>query len=234
MRKAYSEALPWHELTFGLSTNGTLVDEAFTDEMGELGNLNVYLSIEGFREKKLRRGIGTYDKVIAVDISARHRIRISICYHSENYLTVTGDEFWISFAKRAWFGWCYLPSYRQRCNLRFAAQKTCLCQGKDRGLQKRKNSIIDFPNSGRKSIGCVAASNDFAHINANGDLEPCAFCHYSDVNINDMSLTEALRSPFFKRFRNSKPFSSTLRLVLFLMPRYGERLPTRGSKINPS
>jgi hypothetical protein len=53
----------------------------------------------------------------------------------------------------------------------------------------------------------VAAGNDFAHINANGDLEPCAFCHYSDVNINNTPLAEALRSPFFRKFRQQKPFS---------------------------
>lgn len=68
--------------------------------------------------------------------------------------------------------------------------------------------VIDFANSGHKSIGCVGAGNDYAHINANGDLEPCAFCHYSDVNVNDVPLEEALRSQFFKKFRQIKPFST--------------------------
>ena len=74
--------------------------------------------------------------------------------------------------------------------------------------QKKNNyAIIDFANTGHKAIGCVAAGSDFAHINANGDMEPCAFCHYSDSNVNDMTLVEALRSPFFKNFREHKPFS---------------------------
>ena len=206
-----------NRLTFGLFTNGTLVDEAFADEMVELGNLNVYLSIEGFREETdMRRGIGTYDKVIAaMDILRKRDIGFgfSICYHSKNYLTVTSDEF-LDFLreKGAWFGWMftYLPIGSDAdTSLCCTAEQRAYVKEKIEDYQKRKKfTIIDFPNSGHKSIGCVAASNDFAHINANGDLEPCAFCHYSDVNINDMSLTEALRSPFFKRFRNSKPFSS--------------------------
>mgnify|MGYP001283977242 CR=1 FL=1 len=36
-----------NRLTFGIFTNGTLIDDAFAAEMERLGNLNVYLSIEG-------------------------------------------------------------------------------------------------------------------------------------------------------------------------------------------
>ena len=97
------------------------------------------------------------------------------------------------------------------------ADVSLCCNAKQRAFVKqrieeynKKNNFIaiDFANSGHKAIGCVAAGNDFAHINSNGDLEPCAFCHYSDSNINEMSLAQALRSPFFKKFRNSKPFSN--------------------------
>jgi len=203
-------------LTFGLFTNGTLVDEAFADEMVKLGNLNVYISIEGYREDTdMRRGKGTYEKVIAAMDILRQRdigFGFSICYHSKNYLTVTSDEF-LDFliAKGAWFGWMftYLPIGSDAdTSLCCTAEQRAYVKEKIEDYQRRKKfTIIDFPNSGHKSIGCVAASNDFAHINSNGDLEPCAFCHYSDVNIHDMSLVEALRSPFFKNFRKHKPFS---------------------------
>jgi hypothetical protein len=77
-------------------------------------------------------------------------------------------------------------------------------------IYNKKNNFIaiDFANSGHKAIGCVAAGNDFAHINSNGDLEPCAFCHYSDSNINEMSLAQALRSPFFKSSEIQSLFSN--------------------------
>lgn len=205
-----------NKLTFGLFTNGTLIDEAFADEMVRLGNLNVYISIEGHREETdMRRGKGTYDKVIvAMDLLKKRDLGFgfSICYHSGNYQTVTSDEF-LDFLreKGAWFGWMftYLPIGTDAditlcCS---AEQRTYVKEKIEIYQKKNKYTIIDFPNSGHKSIGCVAAGNDFAHINANGDLEPCAFCHYSDVNIHNMSLVQALRSPFFKNFRKHKPFS---------------------------
>lgn len=203
-------------LTFGLFTNGTLVDEAFADEMVKLGNLNLYISIEGFREETdMRRGNGTYDKVIAaMDLLKKKDLGFgfSICYHSKNWHTVSSDEFLdFLFKKGAWFGWMftYLPIGSDAdVSLCCTADERAHVKTKIEEYQKKKRfTIIDFPNSGHKSIGCVAAGNDFAHINANGDLEPCAFCHYSDVNIHNMSLAEALRSPFFKKFRQNKPFS---------------------------
>lgn len=204
------------KLTFGLFTNGTLIDKEFADEMAKLGNLNVYISIEGFRqETDMRRGNGTYDKVVGAMALLKERdlgYGFSICYHSGNYKTVSSDAF-LDFLreKGAWFGWMftYLPIGRNAdISLCCTAEQRAYVKQKIEEYQKKnKFTIIDFPNSGHKSIGCVAAGNDFAHINANGDLEPCAFCHYSDVNIHNMSLVEALRSPFFKSFRQHKPFS---------------------------
>lgn len=208
-----------NNITYGLFTNGTLIDEEFVNEMERLKNLNVFVSIEGFREHTdFRRGTGTYDRVIAaMDLLEKHNIGFgfSICYHSKNYEVVTSDEF-LDFLreKGAWFGWMfnYIPVGKD-------ADMSLCCSADQRAYVKRKIEeynkkhnylIIDFPNSGHKSIGCVAASNDFAHINSNGDLEPCAFCHYSDSNVNEMSLLEAIRSPFFTNFRKYKPFSGNL------------------------
>jgi MoaA/NifB/PqqE/SkfB family radical SAM enzyme len=205
------------KLTFSLFTNGTLIDEEFVQEMVRLGNLNVFVSIEGFREETdQRRGKGTYDKVIAaMDILKKYDIGFgfSACYHSKNFEVVTDDKF-LDFLteKGAWFGWMfnYLP-------IGSDADITLCCTAEQREYAKKKIedyqkknkfAIIDFANTGHKAIGCVAAGSDFAHINANGDLEPCAFCHYSDSNIHDMSLVEALRSPFFANFRQHKPFSN--------------------------
>ncbi|MFH0757804.1 MAG: radical SAM protein [Bacteroidota bacterium] len=206
-----------HRLNFGMFTNGTLIDEAFAASMARLGNLNAYISIEGFRnETDLRRGTGVYDKVIrAMDLLKKYDIGFgfSACYHAQNYQTIASDEFLdFMIEKGAWFGWLfnYMPIGSDAdpalcCN---AEQRASVMQKIGDYQKRHRFTIIDFANSGHKSIGCVAAGNDYAHINANGDLEPCAFCHYSDVNINDVPLEEALRSQFFKKFRQKKPFSN--------------------------
>ena len=48
------------------------------------------------------------------------------------------------------------------------------------------------------------------HINANGDVEPCVFIHYSNANVKDMSLLETLKQPIFKEYQKNQPFSDNL------------------------
>jgi len=66
---------------------------------------------------------------------------------------------------------------------------------------------IDFWNDGEYINGCIAGGRHYLHINANGDVEPCAFIHYSNVNIKDVSLIEALKSPLFMEYRKNQPFN---------------------------
>jgi len=49
----------------------------------------------------------------------------------------------------------------------------------------------------------VAASRGFFHINSHGGAEPCQFSPYSDTNVKDSSLADALRSPLFTSLKGS-------------------------------
>jgi hypothetical protein len=69
---------------------------------------------------------------------------------------------------------------------------------------------MDFWNDGEFAGGCIAGGRRYLHINANGDIEPCAFIHYSDSNIRYKSLLEALRSPLFMLYRRCQPFNDNL------------------------
>jgi hypothetical protein len=67
--------------------------------------------------------------------------------------------------------------------------------------------LLDFWNDGRYVDGCIAGGRRYLHINAAGDVEPCAFIHYSNANIRTVSLLDALRSPLFMEFRENQPFN---------------------------
>lgn len=43
----------------------------------------------------------------------------------------------------------------------------------------------------------MAAGRGFFHINSHGGAEPCPFSPYSDRNVKDTSLREALKSKLF-------------------------------------
>jgi len=66
---------------------------------------------------------------------------------------------------------------------------------------------MDFWNDGEYTQGCIAGGRCYLHINAAGDVEPCAFVHYSNANIHEVSLLDALRSPLFMAYRKRQPFN---------------------------
>jgi MoaA/NifB/PqqE/SkfB family radical SAM enzyme len=61
--------------------------------------------------------------------------------------------------------------------------------------------MIDFWNDGPMISGCIAGGRKYIHVNANGDVEPCVFCHYAVDNIRRTSLKDALGSPLFRKIR---------------------------------
>ena len=69
---------------------------------------------------------------------------------------------------------------------------------------------VDFWNDGEFVGGCIAGGRSYCHINANGDIEPCAFIHYSDSNIREKTLLEAYQSPLFMGYRHNQPFNGNM------------------------
>ena len=61
---------------------------------------------------------------------------------------------------------------------------------------------VSFPGDEKSSGGCFAAGRGFFHINSHGGAEPCPFSPYSDINVRDSSLKDAMNSPLFRRLRD--------------------------------
>ncbi len=61
---------------------------------------------------------------------------------------------------------------------------------------------ISFPGDEKSSGGCVAAGRGFFHINSHGGAEPCPFSPYSDINVRDTSLRDAMNSRLFRELRD--------------------------------
>ena len=69
---------------------------------------------------------------------------------------------------------------------------------------------MDFQNDAEFVGGCIAGGRRYLHTNAKGDVEPCVFIHYSNCNIHDTSLMEALKSPLFMAYHNNQPFNENM------------------------
>lgn len=64
--------------------------------------------------------------------------------------------------------------------------------------------FISFPGDEKTSGGCLAAGRGFFHINSHGGAEPCPFSPYSDINVRDTSLKEAMNSKLFRALQEQK------------------------------
>ena len=62
--------------------------------------------------------------------------------------------------------------------------------------------FITFPGDEKSSDGCIAAGRGFFHINSYGGAEPCPFSPFSDINVKEATLKQALDSPLFTALRS--------------------------------
>ena len=69
---------------------------------------------------------------------------------------------------------------------------------------------MDFQNDAQYVGGCIAGGRRYLHINANGDVDPCVFIHYSNANIYKESLLDALKSPIFMAYHDGQPFNENM------------------------
>jgi MoaA/NifB/PqqE/SkfB family radical SAM enzyme len=197
-------------------TNGTLIDEAFANEMLRVKNFVPAISIEGFEDATdSRRGKGTYQSVIrAMEILKRKNLIFgaSLCYTRYNTEVIGSEEF-IDFlidqgAKFAWF-FTYMPVGADAVpSLMVTAEQREYMYRQIRYYRTKKPLFtMDFWNDGEFVKGCIAGGRRYLHINAAGDIEPCAFIHYADSNIHNKTLLDALRSPLFMQYHRNQPFN---------------------------
>ena len=205
---------------FLMFTNGTLCDDAFADEVRDVGNLLLIFSIEGNEQTTdERRGAGTYKAVTAAMARLKQRGVIfgaSLCYTKLNAEVIGSDEytdFLIDLGCRfAWY-FSYMPIGNSAGNeiMATAEQRKMMYDQIRKWRHKERKPLftIDFFNDGEYVGGCIAGGKQYFHINANGDCEPCVFCHYSTINIKDpnVHILDVLRSPMFMAYRERQPFS---------------------------
>ena len=198
-------------------TNGTLIDEKFADDMLRVKNFVPAISVEGFREATdFRRGEGTFDAVMkAMKILKEKKLPFgaSCCYTSKNVDSISSEEYIDllveSGAKFAWF-FHYMPIGNDALPelLPTPEQREVMYQKIRQYRNTKPIFTIDFQNDGEFTKGCIAGGRNYLHINANGDIEPCAFIHYSDSNIKDKTLLEAYKSPLFMAYKEGQPFNN--------------------------
>jgi len=207
------------DMAFMFYTNGSMINEAFAQKLKEAGNAVPCISLEGFKEKTdWRRGFGAWDKVMsAMDNLKKAGVLFgySVTETKNNVEEVLGDEF-VDFminkgAKIAWY-FQYIPTGRDPdVKLMLTPQQRMFSYNRIHSIRATKPLFAaDFWNDGPYTGGCLAGGRRYLHITADGSIEPCAFIHLAQGNINEMSLKDALKLPFLIEIQKLQPYGDNL------------------------
>lgn len=201
------------DMAFLVFTHGGLIDEAMVEKLTDVGNVMPAFSLEGYeQETDERRGAGHFKKVMrAMDLLREGGLSYcgSFTHSRKNSHIITNPDFIDMLLSKGIFAlWLFsyvpvgrkpaadlMPTPEQRDNLRRTVA----------GFRDTKPMLfIDFWNDGPLVSGCMAGGRKYCHINANGDIEPCVFCHVAADNIRRTTLREALGSPLFRKIREKQ------------------------------
>jgi len=194
------------DLLFPIITNGLLINDAYLELFDRCRNLLPVISIEGEQiTTDERRGSGVYQK-IEEQMGRLSNLNIpfgaSVTITTENLREATGQGFAEKLADRG----CRMLLYIEY--VATSAQDAALEPGEaERALmdlrldalrQSREDMVIlAFPGDEKAFGGCLAAGRGFFHISACGNAEPCPFAPFSDRNLKENTLCEALQSDLF-------------------------------------
>ena len=198
-------------IMFPIFTNGTFMDERYFELFDRCRNLLPVMSIEGAREiTDARRGKGIYDRLIAnmEELDRRGLIfGASVTVTTENIHEVTSKDFLKSLSDRGCRVVIYVefvPVTEESKDLApgETEREYLTCEIRRLRAEHPEMVYVSFPGDEKSSGGCVAAGRGFFHINSHGGAEPCPFSPYSDINVRNTSLREALHSPLFMALRD--------------------------------
>ena len=191
-------------------TNGTFMDEAYFGLFDRCRNLIPVFSIEGGRiATDVRRGAGVYDQLMQnINRFAEKHLLFgaSITVTTENIAEVTSKEFLDTLMDRG----CKLVIYIEYVPVDENAQHLAPGNKERAYMEKAMESLrssydavmLSFPGDEMAMGGCMAAGREFFHINSHGGAEPCPFSPFSEVDIKNASLREAIHSSLFERLRS--------------------------------
>ena len=200
------------QILFPVFTNGTLMDADCLALLERRRNLIPIISIEGGRvTTDARRGEGVYDLLQETMRTLDGRGLLygaSVTVTKENLREVLSENYIGGLADlgcKALIYVEYVPVDGKSSDLAPDDETRAVMERLIDGARRSRPDILilSFPGDEKSAGGCLAAGRGFFHINAYGGAEPCPFSPYSDVSLVGTSLLDALRSPLFRKLRDS-------------------------------
>ncbi|HNZ42640.1 MAG TPA: radical SAM protein [Bacteroidales bacterium] len=197
------------KMLFATFTNGMLIDEAMIAKLRKNKNIIPIISNEGPEcETDNRRGAGVYShfRSIAKKFKANHIIfGVSFTVTSKNFGMLTDETFikeLISDGSSLFFYVNYKPVDGISQELSLNKDQLKVLEDYTYTFREKYKTLYFSPLAEKQFGGCIGAGKGLIHINFDGGIEPCPFAPYSDVNLNNVSLKEALNSKLLRTIRD--------------------------------
>ena len=206
-----SIARAFPQVLFPLFTNALLIDNNSAQEIAACKNIVPMISFEGFRaETDTRRGNGVYDRLLSSCSVLKENgifFGCSVTVTSSNIDRVTGGDFiqgMIDAGARVFAFVEYVPVQPGTGDLVLRSDQQKTLHARMSALEKEFPALfIGFPGDEEQFGGCLAAGRGFIHISSSGNVEPCPAAPFSDANLTNVSLKEALQSSFLDKIRRN-------------------------------
>jgi MoaA/NifB/PqqE/SkfB family radical SAM enzyme len=216
MRPEFTEIMKTHpEIIFFVFTNGLLISDELIATFKKHRNIVPLISLEGSKEDTdLRRGEGTFATLKNI-MNEMERKNIffgnSLTLTRSNFTTILDSDYTNNLVEAG-------------CKFFLYLEYTPTAEGTEDWVLtlNQRDQVMDIMKSFRRKFpalfiavpwdedevgGCLSAGRGFVHINAAGDLEPCPFAPFSEMNVKEHSLKEALQSEFFEKIRQRPELS---------------------------
>ena len=197
------------EILFLIFTNGLLIDDHILNRLKTQKNVVPLVSLEGYEEETdLRRGEGVHERLAGIIRKVKSRgifLGTSLTITKPTFATLTDEEFiqaLVTEGCKFFLFLEYTPITEGTEDLVLTReQREQLMSQMDAFHSKWPALFIAVPGHEAEVGGCLAAGRGFVHISADGDLEPCPFAPFSDTNLKNSSLREALQSKLLEVLR---------------------------------
>jgi MoaA/NifB/PqqE/SkfB family radical SAM enzyme len=199
------------EIMFLMFTNGLLLNDQVLEQIAANKNIVPLLSLEGYQiDTDGRRGSGVYNQLLKSMGKLKNRGLFwgaTLTMTRTNFDEVT-DE---AFIKQLVDSGCKLFMFVEYTPVTAGTEDWVLTEEQKAKVVPTRNSFrkkypalfIALPWDEDEIGGCLSAGRGFVHISAEGNVEPCPFIAYSDTNLKNIPLREALQSKMLKTIREN-------------------------------
>jgi MoaA/NifB/PqqE/SkfB family radical SAM enzyme len=199
------------DMIFFVFTNGTLINDVLADRIQRLRNIVPIVSLEGNQvETDWRRGKGVFQSVEGVIKRLKERhvfFGTSITMTGRNFYTLVDGQLIKDLYKsgcKLFFFMEYTPTDPTTQDWEVTDTHRKIMAATVADFRKKYSALfVNLPDDEKDSGGYLSSGRGFVHISAQGDVEPCPFAPYSDTNLREATLKEALQSRFLAAVREN-------------------------------